>query len=195
MTVKAKICGLSTPEAIEAAQNNGASFLGFIFAEKSPRFITPTKAAELAAYAKIPKVAVVVDASDNFLDEIVSALKPDYIQLHGSETDERAKEIKARYNIKLIRALELGQNVESGIYDFLMFDSPGGGTGKQFDYTSFSTPKHPWFLSGGLDAGNLADAVAATGAELVDVSSGVESARGVKDLNKIVQFLNAAKKL
>jgi phosphoribosylanthranilate isomerase len=202
MTVKVKICGISTREAIEAAQNNGASLLGFVFCKKSVRNITPAQAAELAKYTKIPKVAVTVDADDNLLDEIIKNLNPEYIQLHGNETDERAAEIKKKYNIKLIRAINPHPAPDAGskiphqvrdVYSFLLFDSPGGGTGKQFDYTSFKAPAQPWFLSGGLNASNIAEAVKQTGAKFIDVSSGVESTRGVKDTNLIKEFLQATK--
>jgi phosphoribosylanthranilate isomerase len=192
MKIKAKICGLKTREAVETADQNGAAFLGFIFAEKSPRYITPLEAGKISHGVKAKKVAVVVDASNELLEDIVKNLKPDYIQLHGKESDARAKEIKEKYNIKLIRAMEPNTQAPQGVYEFLLYDSPGGGTGKQFDYAGFQAPSQPWFLSGGLNIENLAEAVKTTGAEYVDVSSGVESERGVKDLNKIKDFLKKA---
>lgn len=194
MTIKVKICGLKTREAVETADQNGAEFLGFIFAEKSPRYITPQEAGKISEGVKAKKVAVVVNASDELLDEIVNHLKPDYIQLHGNESDFRANEIKSKYNIKLIKALTPNPKnlTPQKIYDFLLFDSPGGGTGKQFDYSGFKAPAQPWFLSGGLNIENLAEAVKTTGATYVDVSSGVESERGVKSIEKIKEFLKKA---
>lgn len=195
MTLKVKICGLSTKEAIETAQDNGADFLGFVFFDRSPRNIKPTKAAELAPFAKLPKVAVTVNASDEFIDSIVKNLKPEYIQLHGTETLARAKEIKEKFGVKIIKATTPDKVDENPLYDFLMIDSPGGGTGKQFDYANFKAPVQPWFLSGGLNSANIREAVQATGAKFVDISSGVESVRGVKDINKIAEFLKTAKSL
>jgi phosphoribosylanthranilate isomerase len=214
MTIKVKICGLKTREAVEVADNNGADFLGFVFCEKSPRNITPIDAGKISQGVKAKKVAVVVDASDEMLAEIMKHLKPDYIQLHGNESDERISEIKNKYNIKSIKALDVNrhfvsendpshsknrtpqQSREDGLYDFILFDSPGGGTGVQFDYEGFKSPiKIEWFLSGGLNAQNITEAVKITGAKMVDISSGVESTKGVKDLTKIKEFLELTKTL
>lgn len=191
--IKVKICGIKTPEALEAAQNNGADFLGFVFCESSPRNIDMPTAKQLGALAKIPKVAVTVNASDELLANIIANLQPDYIQLHGDETDARAKEIKEKFGIKLIKALTPNTQhpTPQKIYDFLLFDSAGGGTGKQFDYLNFKAPQGiDWFLSGGLNAENVQDAIKTTGAKFVDVSSGVESQRGVKSSELIKQFLS-----
>jgi phosphoribosylanthranilate isomerase len=202
MTIKVKICGLKTREAVETADQNGAEFLGFIFAEKSPRYITPVEAGKISQNVKAKKVAVVVDASDELLADIITHLQPDYIQLHGNENDERAEEIIAKFGAKLIKAYSVERVAYSEtkrqtlnakrLYDFLLFDSPGGGTGKQFDYSGFQAPSQPWFLSGGLNIENLAEAVKTTGAIYVDVSSGVESERGVKSIEKIKEFLKKA---
>ena len=190
--IKVKICGIKTPEALHAAESGGANFLGFVFCEKSPRNINMATAKQLGAITKIPKVAVTVDASDELIADIIGNLKPDYIQLHGTETEARAQEIKSKFNIKLIKALSPNTNHPSPtLYDFLMFDSPGGGTGKQFDYSNFKAPKGiDWFLSGGLNAQNVEEAIKKTGAKFVDVSSGVESERGVKSSELIKQFLS-----
>ena len=151
-------------------------------------------------------MAVVVEATDELLDDIIRNLNPDYIQLHGKETEKRAKEIREKFDIKLIRSVIASEQRERGnpdwiasssqatsrndeLYSFLLFDSEGGGTGKQFDYSGFKAPSQPWFLSGGLNAGNVAAAAKATGAKLLDVSSGVEREKGVKDPQKIIEFL------
>lgn len=197
MAIRAKICGLKTVEALKAAENSGAEFLGFIFHPKSARYITPEQAAEISRHATAKKVAVVVDADDETLDAIVKNLKPDYIQLHGNESEERAREIKARFNLPLIRAV--APNVypdNTGFYEFLLVDAPGGGgKGIAFDWEKFNQPAGDYFLSGGLNPDNLSQAVKVTGARMVDVSSGVEISPGVKDLGKIQQFLELAKKL
>jgi phosphoribosylanthranilate isomerase len=202
MIIRTKICGLKTKDAVEAADGAGAAFLGFVFCEKSPRYVTPALAAEISADAVAAKVAVVVDASDELLNEIVAHLQPDFIQLHGKETEARAAEIKLRYaNIGLIKAfpahsslltahLESSKQKAVSIYEYILLDSPQAGSGKQFDYSNFTPPAQDnWFLSGGLTPKNVAEAIAQTGAKMVDVSSGVESERGVKDIAKIEAFL------
>lgn len=191
MKVRAKICGLKTVEAIETAQDNGAEFLGFIFCANSPRHLAPIEAGRLGKAAKAKKVAVVVDADDSLLKAIVDELKPDYIQLHGQESDERAKDIKAKFGIPLIRSRH-PDNPEAGdLYDYLLIDPGKGGQGIAFDWENFSAPDQSWFLSGGLNPENVREAIKATNAQFVDVSSGVESSKGVKDLQKIKDFLKA----
>ena len=196
MTIKVKICGLKTREDVEVADNNGADFIGFVFCEKSPRNITPIDAGKISHSVKAKKVAVVVDASDELLAEIMEHLKPDYIQLHGEhDIGVRAIGIKNKFKLPLIRAATPDNyptrtQIEM-LYEFLLIDSPnGGGSGKPFNWRNF-TPPHDkgWFLSGGLNAQNVAEAVKATGAKMVDISSGVESSKGVKDLAKIKEFL------
>jgi len=192
MAIRAKICGLKTEEAIRAAQDNGAEFLGFIFHPKSPRYLTPEQAGKISKVATAKKVAVVVDADDEPLSNIILQLKPDYIQLHGEESELRAREIKDRFGLPLIRAIKPNQYVFQNLYDYILVDSPnGGGSGKTFDWRNFTPPAQDWFLSGGLNAQNVKEAIATTGAKMVDVSSGVESAPGVKDLAKIKAFLKA----
>ena len=200
MTVKVKICGLKTREAIIAAQDNGADFLGFIFAENSPRYITPIEAEKITKNATAKKVAVVVDATDEQLSNIILHLNPDYIQLHGSEHHVRAMLIKDKFKLPLIKAVTPDNYptvTQLDLFDYLLIDSPnGGGSGKSFNWRHFNPPHGKnWFLSGGLNAGNLAEAVKATGAQYIDVSSGVESTRGVKDIQKIKEFLQIAKNL
>lgn len=210
----AKICGLSTPEAVSAAIEGGAQFLGFMFFAKSPRNVTPDVAARLAAPARgrdNPDVAVTVDPDDEVLGRIVSELKPDLIQLHGSETPQRTVEIRTRTGAGIIKNLPI-----SGPDDFaaawgyepfvehMMFegkppqnsDRPGG-VGAKFDWTLLkgrSFPR-PHFLAGGLDPWNVAEAVAQSGAPLVDVSSGVERGPGIKDPALITAFLGAVRRI
>ena len=194
MKIRAKICGLKTTEAIKAAETNGAEFLGFIFYPNSPRYITPLEAGKIAVNATAKKVAVVVDADDELLDEIVKHLKPDYLQLHGSETLARVKQIKQKYNLPIIKAQTPDAIEENEAYDFILVDAPKGdlpgGNGVVFNWANFTPPKQQWFLSGGLNAGNISEALTSTQAKMVDISSGVESAPGVKDLYKIKEFLN-----
>ncbi len=190
--IRAKICGLKTKEAVAAATQNGASFLGFIFCDKSPRYITPLEAGKISKNTNIPKVAVVVDATDRLLTDIIQHLDPHYIQLHGNETVERAKAIKDKFRIALIRSVTPNHYPDSKLYDYLLVDNPkGGGSGEQFDYANFTPPLAEYFLSGGLTPENVTEAIKATGAKMVDISSGVESAKGVKDLQKIKEFLKA----
>jgi len=211
MGVKAKICGLSTAEAVSAALDGGAAFLGFMFFEKSPRNVGPEAAARLAepvrGAAKI--VAVTVDPDDAEVDRIAAILKPDLIQLHGRETPARARAIGARMGCGVIKVVPVAEASDltaarayDGVVDHLMFETKPpkdaerpGGLGKPFDWTLLSGRRfeRPWFLAGGLDPWNLADAVQQSGAPIVDVSSGVERGAGLKDPALIRAFLDAAK--
>jgi phosphoribosylanthranilate isomerase len=209
MGATAKICGLKTPDAVDAAIRGGASHLGFIFFAKSPRNIDPQAAGRLAdpARASAKIVAVTVDADDAALDRIVDGLAPDFIQLHGRETPERAAEIRRRTGRGVIKALSVSaaEDIQAaaayeGVADHLMFDAKAppdallpGGNGLGFDWDILGERRFsaPWFLAGGLDPGNVADAVRRSGAPLVDVSSGVERAPGVKDPALIQAFLDA----
>ncbi|RZJ33758.1 MAG: phosphoribosylanthranilate isomerase, partial [Brevundimonas sp.] len=203
------ICGLTTPETLDAALTGGAAFVGAVVFPKSPRHIEPLHAATLFARARgrAQVVAVTVDADDALLTEIALILKPDLIQLHGSETPERAARVRTLTGAGIIRALSVrtAADIDAAapwetVADHLMFDakppegsSLPGGVGASFDWTlladrSFS---RPWFLAGGLNPDNVAGAVRISGAPLVDVSSGVESAPGVKDPARIAAFLHA----
>jgi phosphoribosylanthranilate isomerase len=209
MPTTAKICGLTKPEAVRAALDGGASHVGFVFFTKSPRHVTPELAAELAAPARgrARIVAVTVDATDAELSAIADALNPDLIQLHGRETRDRADEVRALTGAGVIKALSISEAADldeakawDGVADHLMFDAktpPGaalpGGMGLSFDWTMLQGRRFsaPWFLAGGLDPSNVAGAIAASGALLVDVSSGVESLPGLKDPALIQAFLQA----
>ena len=211
MGVKAKICGISTPEAVTAALDGGAGWLGFMFFAKSPRNLAPDAAAHLAqpvrGQAKI--VAVLVDPDDAEVDRVAQILKPDLIQLHGAETPARARAIGVRAATGIIKALPVSEPSDLAaaaqyetVVEHLMFegrpapnaDRPGGG-GQAFDWTLLSGRRfqRPWFLAGGLDPWNLGEAVQQSGAPLVDVSSGVERGPGLKDPALIRAFLDAAK--
>jgi phosphoribosylanthranilate isomerase len=205
-----KICGLSTVETVAAAIAGRAAYVGFNFFEKSPRYVTPQAAARLAQpiQGKAKTVAVTVDPSDALLREIVEALRPDFIQLHGRETPARVREVAMRTGAGTIKVISVGEEADlrrladfEAVADHLMLDAkapPGadrpGGHGTAFDWSLTYGRKfaRPWFLAGGLDPYNVAEAVRLSGAPIVDVSSGVERGAGLKDPALIEAFLQAA---
>lgn len=209
MPVLAKICGLSTPEAVAAALAGKAGWLGFVFFARSPRAIDAATASRLSAPVRgqARTVAVMVDPTDAELDALTAAWKPDLIQLHGRETPGRASEIRARTGAGIIKALPVSTahdidraSAFTGAVDHLMFDARPpqdadlpGGVGARFDWTLLSgrSFERPWFLAGGLDPWNVAEALQQSGARAVDVSSGVERGPGVKDPALISAFLQA----
>jgi len=213
MGVQTKICGIRTPEAVSAAVEAGAAFLGFMFFEKSPRNVAPDAAWRLAepARGKAKVVAVVVDPSDEEVDRIARVLKPDLIQLHGGETPARAREIGQRAGAAIVKVLPVSEAADfaaaaafESVAEHLMFDTKAvkdadrpGGSGRAFDWTLLAGRRfrQPWFLAGGLDPWNLAQAVQQSGAPLLDVSSGVERGPGLKDPALIRAFLDAAKRV
>jgi len=204
-----KICGLKTSAAVEKAVTRGASHIGFIFFEKSPRNIEPDIAGKLAdavrGRAKI--VAVTVNADNDDLDEIIALLKPDILQLHGTETPERVLNVKAIYGLPVMKALSIREaddliRVEPyiGIADRFLFDAKPpkgsdlpGGNGVSFDWSLLADldADIDYMLSGGLNKDNVAEALSRTGARGIDLSSGVESAPGVKDLGLIDALFDA----
>ncbi len=205
-----KICGLSSPETLLAAIEAGADMAGFVFFEKSPRHIDLETARTLGflAQERISKVALTVDADDAALQEIIEALAPDYLQLHGKETPARVAEVKARFGLPVIKAVGVATagDVEAsrayeGVADVILFDAKPapnaavpGGAGVAFDWDLLrGVAAQRWMLSGGLDPDNVSDAMRRTGAPAVDVSSGVERERGVKDVAKIAAFVAAAR--
>jgi phosphoribosylanthranilate isomerase len=208
MTVDAKICGLSTPETVDAAVAGGARWVGFMTYPRSPRHVTTEVLRALAV--RVPKtvgrVGVFVDPDDQLLDERLAAGAFDLLQLHGDESPERVAGIKRRTGKPVMKVLKIAQaaDVERGIAayaavaDRLMFESAEGilpgGNAKAFDWTILAGRKVPlpWLLAGGLTPDNLAEAVRVTGARAVDVSSGVESSRGVKSIELIHAFLKRA---
>jgi len=210
MRVQAKICGLSTPESVDAAVAHGAAWLGFVFFPKSPRSLAPEQAASLIARAPhhAGKAAVLVDPDDDLIAQVIDA-GVTALQLHGDESPERVATLRG-HGIDLWKAIPVRTRADldaAGAYrgaaDLILYDAKTpkgtlpGGMGLRFDWTLLDGFDHPlpWALSGGLDAGNLAEAASVTGARLVDVSSGVESAPGVKDVDKIAAFLQAAARL
>jgi phosphoribosylanthranilate isomerase len=213
MTAMAKICGVSTPEAVRAAVDGGAAFLGFMFFARSPRNIAPEAAARLAPPARtrgVRIVAVAVDPADAEVDAIVAGLSPDLIQLHGHESPARVREIAARSGRPIIKVLHVAEAVDvdaakayEPVVEHLMFETKPpkdaerpGGLGKPFDWTLLSGRRfaRPWLLAGGLDPWNVNAAIAASGAPMVDVSSGVERGPGLKDPALITAFLDAVRR-
>ncbi|WP_333665968.1 phosphoribosylanthranilate isomerase [Parvibaculum sp.] len=212
MTTRVKICGLSTRETVEAAIGAGADYLGFNFIARSSRYVSCETASTLAADmpSTVAKVALTLDADNETLDAVVAALDPDILQLHGAETPARLMELKSRYGLPLMKAIgisEPGDPESADIYrdsaDLLLFDAKPpksmagalpGGKGLVFDWSLIAghRPGLPWMLSGGLNAENVGEAVRITGAEAVDVSSGVETAPGHKSPELIEAFIKAA---
>jgi phosphoribosylanthranilate isomerase len=211
MTLLVKICGLRSPETLDVALECGADMVGFVFFPPSPRSIGLVAARALGerVRGRALKVALSVDAGDEELAAVVEALEPDLLQLHGCETPERVKLIRRRFGLPVMKALPIAERADlvsvrryEKAADRLMFDaraprgaSRPGGLGKSFDWQllrKFSCAV-PFMLSGGLHAGNVAEALRITAAPGVDVSSGVERAAGEKDLDKIRAFITAAR--
>ena len=211
MPVEVKICGLSTPATMAAALAAGADLVGLVFFAKSPRNVSLVDAARLAdlARGRAKVVALMVDADDDFADNIASTVRPDLLQLHGSETPARAAAIRARYGLPVMKAIGVASRVDVerarsylDVVDRILFDAkpaPGaslpGGNGAALDWTMIAGLGEtlPFMLSGGLDPLNVADAIKITAAGAVDVSSGVETAPGVKSERLIEAFMTAAR--
>ena len=210
-----KICGLTTPETLDAALAGGAAFVGAVVFPRSPRHIDPLHAATLFERARgqgpgtAKVVAVTVDADDALLTEIALILKPDLIQLHGSETPARAERVRTLTGAGIIKALPIRVHEDFAeaegwepFVDHLMFDAKPpegsnlpGGVGARFDWALLADRafRRPWFVAGGLTPDNVAEAIRISGAPMVDVSSGVETSPGVKDPDLIAAFLDAAR--
>lgn len=211
MPARVKICGLKTDEAMQAALDAGADLVGLVFHAKSPRNVSIETAKPLAerARGKAEIVALVVDPTDETLRAIVDAIRPDIIQLHGSETPERVHEIRKLFATRVMKAIQIGSRADSerahayaNTADILLFDAKAppqsdipGGNGEVFDWTLIEAVRdvRPWVLAAGLTPDNVAEAIRRTGAPTVDVSSGVERARGEKDPALIRAFVKAAK--
>lgn len=209
--IQVKICGLTDLAGIEASVNAGARYLGFNFFPKSPRYVTPTQAAELAMAVPpgVCKVALTVDADNALLDDITGQAPFDMLQLHGHETPERVAEVKARYGLPVMKVVGVANaedlaNLEahSTVADQILVDAKPpkgavlpGGNGIAFDWRLIAGRRWPvpWMLAGGLTPENVSEAIAQTGARQVDVSSGVESAPGCKDAAMIADFLASTK--
>lgn len=211
MSLIVKICGLKTPEALDVALESGADMVGFVFFPPSPRNLDAAAARDLGARVKdrAGKVALTVDADDATLAAIVDALKPDLLQLHGLEPPARVEAIRRTFGLPVMKAIPVAERKDLArvdlyktIADRLIFDARApqgatrpGGLGTPFDWTLLKSidPGIPFMLSGGLDAGNVAEALRITRAPGVDVSSGVERAPGEKDADKIRAFIRTAR--
>jgi phosphoribosylanthranilate isomerase len=211
MSLLVKICGLTTPEALDAALDAGADAVGFVFFPPSPRHIGFELARVLGARVRgrAQKVALSVDADNDFLAAMIEALKPDMLQLHGKEEPDRVAIVRTRFRLPVIKALPIAERADlspirvyANVADRLLFDARApreatrpGGLGKSFDWRLLEgvNPGVPFMLSGGLDADNVAEALRITRAPAVDVSSGVERAPGDKDPDKIRAFIRAAR--
>jgi phosphoribosylanthranilate isomerase len=206
MTLLIKICGLSTPDTLAATIDAGVDMVGFVFFAPSPRNLSMEQASTLGrqAQGKTLKVALSVDADDAFIDSMIEAARPDLLQLHGHETPDRVRALKARTGLPIIKAIHvsgLGDLAACALYedaDRLIFDARPqkgaalpGGNGAAFDWTVLERVqiKTPWMLSGGLGIHNVEEALAVTRAHGLDVSSGVECAPGVKDVDMIARFV------
>jgi phosphoribosylanthranilate isomerase len=207
--IRTKICGLKTPETLLAATDAGAAYVGFNFFATSPRSVSIEQARDLAIDVPmgIAKVGLVVDADDALLQAILDVVPIDIIQLHGQETPERVSEVRFKFGLPVMKALGIAgaSDVEkidlyASVADLLLIDAKApkdgplpGGNGVAFDWRLIANRRWsvPWMLAGGLTADNVAEAIALTGATQVDVSSGVESAPGVKDIARIKAFLEA----
>jgi phosphoribosylanthranilate isomerase len=223
MPLIVKICGLKTPEALDVALESGADMVGFVFFAPSPRNLDYAAALDLGSRVKgrAGKVALTVDADDATLGDIVAALKPDLLQLHGEETPERVAYVKRKIGLPIIKALPIEKkgdfdrlkdyafgpdwqrvNSDPRKHNWILFDAKApsdatrpGGLGRPFDWTLIrgALPSVPVILSGGLTAKNVGEALAVTLVPAVDVSSGVESAPGVKDPAMIREFIQVAR--
>ncbi len=213
MPVDVKICGLSTPETVTAALDAGADLVGFVFYPKSPRNVSTSTAKALARIARgrARIVALIVDADDSLIDEIAREVDPDFFQAHGHETPRRVAQIKARTGREVIKAIKIKSDADVAqaepyahsaaliLYDAkapeTLRDALPGGNGIAFDWMLIGSKKIPsaFILSGGLTPHNVAEAIRVSGAAIVDVSSGVEKAPGIKDITLIREFIAAAR--
>lgn len=209
--VRVKICGIRTPDEMQAVAAAGAAYVGLNFFPKSPRFVSlaAARAVALAAPDGLCKVALVVDADDAALDAIVGAVPLDMLQLHGHESPERVAELKARYGLPVMKVIGVVGEADlamlqdySLVADQILVDAKApkdavlpGGNGLAFDWRLLVGRKwlRPWMLAGGLTPANVADAIRLTGAAQVDVASGVESSPGVKDPARVAAFVKAAR--
>jgi phosphoribosylanthranilate isomerase len=211
MTIAVKICGLTSAEAVDAAVDAGAAFGGLVFHRRSPRFVPPEAAKVLAGRVRgrLQMVALVADLGDDELEAIVRDVRPDFLQLHGAEDVARTAAVRARFGLPVIKALAVAESADLAVAsefekvaDMLLFDARApegadrnGGHGAAFDWKILSGRSfaRPWFLAGGLSPDNVARALQLSGAGFVDVSSGVESAPGVKDAARIAAFVAATR--
>lgn len=210
-SVQVKICGINGEAGMAAAIAGGADFVGLVFFAKSPRAVSPERAAELldGVPARVTRVGLLVDPEDALLDDVLMHVRLDLLQLHGSETPERVEAVRLAFGTPVMKALGVSGAADldaareyAEVADRLLFDAKPpagadrpGGHARAFDWTLLKGRKWPcpWMLAGGLTPENVAEAIAESGAPAVDVSSGVESAPGVKDPDRILRFIKAAK--
>lgn len=211
MTVEVKICGITDEDAMEAAVEAGADHVGLVFYPNSPRAVTPERATELLSYLERPvsRVGLLVDPDDALLDAVVGGVRLDLLQLHGGESPERVEAIRLEYGIPVMKVIPVaGQGdlaaaaAYLGVADRLLFDARPpkeaalpGGNAVSFDWSLLTGRRWPlpWFLAGGLSPANVAEAIRVSGTRAVDVSSGVETAPGVKSPDLIRAFIAAAR--
>ncbi|RBO51579.1 phosphoribosylanthranilate isomerase [Rhodovulum sp. BSW8] len=209
-SIRVKICGLTSPAAIEAAARLGASYMGFVFFPRSPRHLEIETACTLAMAVPpgLAKVALTVDADDAALEALLDRVPIDMLQLHGQESPDRVAELRARFGLPVMKAVGVADEADlpaladhARVADQILVDAKPpkdaalpGGNGLAFDWRLIAGRRWPvpWMLAGGLTPGNVAEAIALTGARQVDVSSGVESAPGVKDEALMGRFIAAA---
>jgi phosphoribosylanthranilate isomerase len=211
MAIQVKICGINSVESADAAVRAGADFVGLVFHSRSPRALQPEQARALSdrlrGRARI--VALLADADDEMIASAVANARPDFLQLHGRESTGRAGQIKGRTGLGIIKAISVAEAADlaaaeqyEDVADMLMFDAKApanatreGGHGAAFDWQLLSGRQfaRPWFLAGGLTPDNVAHAIAVSGAEAVDVSSGVETSPGVKSPERIQSFITNAR--
>jgi phosphoribosylanthranilate isomerase len=206
---RVKICGLSTPETMQAALDHGADMVGLVFFAKSPRNVSLAQAKSLATQArdKAKIVALVVDAQDEFLSMIAHELKPDFIQFHGNESPQRMADMQTLVRVPLIKAIKVESALDVAsaqaysAASLILYDAKAskdelpGGNGLAFDWKLLADVQGEFMLAGGLNVDNVRAAIQLTKAPIVDVSSGVESSTGVKDVHLIAKFIKAAKSL
>lgn len=209
--VKVKICGLTDEDAVDAAIDAGADYLGVVFFEKSPRHVSLERAAEILQFVpeEVQRVGLFVDPDDALLNAVMNNVRLDYFQFHGQETPERVEAARLEFGMPVIKALGISTAADldaamayAEVADALLFDAKPpagadrpGGNAAAFDWSILKGRRWsvPWFLAGGLAADTVAEAIKLSGAKAVDVSSGVESAPGVKDADLIARFIAAAK--
>jgi phosphoribosylanthranilate isomerase len=209
MAVEVKICGITDEEAMDVAIEAEADYVGLVFYPPSPRAVTPERAAELVEFTpgEITKVGLFVDPDDSWLETVLTQVRLDLLQLHGNETPERIEAIRLEYGIPVMKVISIASADDLAaaepflaVTDRLLFDAKPpkgatlpGGNATSFDWTILQGRKWgvPWMLAGGLTPANVAEAIRISGAVAVDVSSGVESAPGVKDAEKIRAFIDA----
>ncbi|HXP98382.1 MAG TPA: phosphoribosylanthranilate isomerase [Telmatospirillum sp.] len=212
LPITVKICGLTDEDAVEAAIEAGADMLGVVFFAKSPRAVSIERAAEILQWVpdEVQKVGLFVDPTDALLTDVMNNVRLDFFQLHGTCSPERVEQVRQEYGMPVIKALGLsspadldGAAAYAAVADWLLFDAKApadadrpGGNAVAFDWSILQgrTWACPWLLAGGLTVGTVAEAIRLSGAKAVDVSSGVESAPGVKDAELIAKFIAAAKR-